>query len=945
MEDLQTHQQAHIPPLFPVTTGPTKSLLDPGVEGENVHDDRSGGSFGQDSGYTSYHSNTTPNNTFNLSSRHGASVSLATIDEANELDYSMHDTSMGPAVCSSINLTPKTAASIDMFSNIHLTTPKSSDDRPKCVKLPIAFNYDGSGGESNNRSSMLAPSTPDRLPLSRSVSIASQDTPLNTGNRSASQPIQLTPHKTKGASSLKRKHSAFREKLYSDGADPMGDENRPDNLNDSLDTGCHRLDDISPIPNVKRRKHDDRVIEDLMRSSTPKTVSSLRASDYAAHPTGKRTLRKFQSFSPSKMQARGNPHLRPFGRGELMRQNAFSSLEKTPEKKTTQRALSETTPSKEHRVLAELHPFSFPQNTRPPIDISELLDAPILEDPAKQLEHTVTTVPSLDDFSLTPSKTSLIDLAAVNSTQEGSFVSEDLVSRHAPNVSYFPTLNSILEESPIRAQLKSAKSPLIKTSPRGPKSARKPKRLGTNISIASSTTCLSSPARSLRSPSRPLSRASVSFKGRGVIDTNQSTSSTSKPYSFCHWRHMNILEQLSKRNHHALEAVLEYLEGTDLVNVVCVSRGWRAIIQNHEKSWKRLQQYLKLQEPNKENIFQRKNRFSTTQHELSLPVKQDNTGKVEVKDIDKTHTDEHAVVNSSLPERHPFKIINYSSNSHGSFMSGPELFNVSSRSSSTGLQSPPVSPSKQKFHNYQKLASHLKQSEQLRPCPRCEKPSRIIFSNPSKNKIRSSARISAGGNRLEKSYTLPDPDTGYSYQEANTHSSITATTYANNNPRKSTNVELYRNNNEYSGCFSLMTDSPNRVRKNLFNNSTVSSTKPSSATQPAAARRNSIENGIHQGTVSRMTLRSSAVKTVGSLSRSASEDLHGARDSKCDFAICSGQNCGFRFCIKCLCEYHPSTTCGDLAPNSPSKEEERERSNIACSQQSRRSLQRLCRRS
>uniref|UniRef100_A0A182INC3 IBR domain-containing protein n=1 Tax=Anopheles atroparvus TaxID=41427 RepID=A0A182INC3_ANOAO len=67
----------------------------------------------------------------------------------------------------------------------------------------------------------------------------------------------------------------------------------------------------------------------------------------------------------------------------------------------------------------------------------------------------------------------------------------------------------------------------------------------------------------------------------------------------------------------------------------------------------------------------------------------------------------------------------------------------------------------------------------------------------------------------------------------------------------------------------------------------------------------------------------------------------GVRDSKCDYAVCS--SCGFQFCIKCLCEYHPETVCPDLAPNSPSKEEDRGQPNVACSRQSRRSLQRLCR--
>uniref|UniRef100_A0A182MY21 IBR domain-containing protein n=1 Tax=Anopheles dirus TaxID=7168 RepID=A0A182MY21_9DIPT len=92
-----------------------------------------------------------------------------------------------------------------------------------------------------------------------------------------------------------------------------------------------------------------------------------------------------------------------------------------------------------------------------------------------------------------------------------------------------------------------------------------------------------------------------------------------------------------------------------------------------------------------------------------------------------------------------------------------------------------------------------------------------------------------------------------------------------------------------------------------------------------------------------MKLRSSAATKSFDLPSATGEDTIDARDSKCDYAICSGQLCGFRFCIKCLCEYHPNTVCADLAANSPTKEEERERTNVACSRQSRRSLQRLCR--
>uniref|UniRef100_A0A8W7Q1J7 F-box domain-containing protein n=1 Tax=Anopheles coluzzii TaxID=1518534 RepID=A0A8W7Q1J7_ANOCL len=872
MEEVQQQQQSALRPSFPPVAA-VKWVQDLGPSAADGLPPDGGQSFGQDSGYTSYQA-TTPNNTFNLSSRHGiSSVTLATIDEAGEHDCSMNDTGGGGSPTGAINLTPKTAASMVLLSNIHINTPKSTD-RAKRIRRPIAFDYDGSGGSCS--SSFLAPTTPERLPgLSRSVSFELPETPLRTGNRSASQPSsQLTPHKARGGS-LKRKHSTFREKLYSDGDGVAlpADENDPRDLNDSLDADCRRLEDISPILNVKRRKHQDRGIEDLMRSSTPKTASSqptfLQVGAAAGRnpPLGaKRTFRKFQSFSPSKMQ--------PNAARPLLRQNAIRALEHTPEKR------------KEQRVLAEIHPQpAVADAVLPPLDLAALLDAPILGEPSRQLEQTVTTVPSLDDFSLTPSKANLIDLELMAPAAEGPFATDDYLVRHASNFSYAPTLNSILEESPIKAAAAflPGKLPLPKTPPSVTKSGRKLKRLGTNGGSASS--CASSPARSVRSlSSRHSARASVSPKATRRLHGAQPHNcrlKTAQPYSFCGCEYINILHQLSMRNPDALETLLDYLADTDLVQVVRVSRGWKAIIQNHKKSWRRLQRFLKQQEEHKENChgsrwengsFATSLNAGSSQLGTALPELLSGTfgkdsnaggtlGTVEDAAAVPVPPPVPAADANAAPKRLPFKVCNSLDNSqasagnasfaHGSFanVSGLELSRRRSSfaaraSTSVAAQSPPVSPSMRKFVTNQKIASHLKQSEQLRPCPRCEQPSRIILSRASKSsKSRSSARFSAVGARLEKSYTLPDPET------------------AN-----------------------------------------------------ASGHRHGGSNNTHSSTI-----------------------------ETCDYAICSGAFCGFRFCIKCLCEYHPDTVCADLAANSPTKEEERGRPNMACSRQSRRSLQRLCR--
>uniref|UniRef100_A0A182WF91 F-box domain-containing protein n=1 Tax=Anopheles minimus TaxID=112268 RepID=A0A182WF91_9DIPT len=860
MEDVQ-HQQSAVRPSFPPTSkwppDSTETLSGEGTP-KYAHD---GGSFGQDSGYNSYQA-TTSYNTFNM-----ASMTYATIDEGNENDCSLNDSCSGP---SAISLTPRTAASMDLLSKIHLTTPKTAD-RSKPTRLrPIAFDFDGTGGTSVDSLSFLAPSTPERLPgASRALNAGTQDTPRRTGNRSANQPIQLTPHKAKGGThSLKRKHSSFRGKLYSDGALQLGDENRSDNLNDSFEVDCRRLEDISPILNTKRRKHHDRGIEDLMRSSTPKTASSqptfLSLHAVENRPAAKQNLRKIQSFSPSKIKSYTRP---------LLRHNPVRALERTPEK------------NKEHRVLTEIDLESSENTAIPPRNFGALLGAPILDDPVKQLEQTVTTVPSSVDFSLTPSKANLIDPELMQRSGAGeSFVAEDFVVRHAPNYSYAPTLNSILEESPVRSQIISAKQPVPKTPPSVSKSGRKLKRLGTNGTVLSAS-CTASPARYVRSLSRQSVRASQSPQVRRLHVAQNQSLKTLKTYNYCGFEYVNILHQLNKRNRDALGVLLEYLADTDLVQVVRVSRGWRSIIENHPGSWKRLQRYLKQQEQNKENARKR-------QEIGQLPPKI--TEQIEQK--------ETIVGDSNVPERKPFQLLSSGScgNVSGSQLSRSCSFNATNKSAIVNVTlSPPVSPSMRKFTINQKIASQLKPKEQLRPCPRCEHPSRIIFSRTSQS----------GSKRTNSS----------DYVQSSTETANLS--------------GVVRNNNEYSE------KSPAHVRKNLFNNST-----PSAAV--TSFNHSSEQSFLDRPEEQRMKLRSNfaAAKSVSYPSASSAiiEDRLIVRDPMCDYAICSGKLCGFKFCIKCLGAHHPNAACADLFPNSPTKVEDLGQPNVACTRQSRRSLLRLC---
>ncbi|XP_058118402.1 uncharacterized protein LOC131285326 [Anopheles ziemanni] len=967
----------------------------------NASGGEGGNSFGQDSGYTSYHS-TTPNNTFNLSTRHGASGTLATIDEANEGDCSMNDSggssALGP-IGSNI-LTPKTAASIDQISNFHLTTPESVPMRPnrRLRRGPFDFSdCTGGGAGGSSESSFLAPCTPERLPLSRSVSFESNDTPLRTGNRS-NQQLQLTPHKPKSGHSIKRKLSSNRGKLYSDGdalPEEASDENRNENeLNDSLD--CKRLD-ISPIPKVKRHKPNEH-ISHVMRSSTPKTASSkprtLSVENIDSEAPGNRDiaparklpLRKFQSFSPSKIQynrhkssfrlrqedARGSPvGNRLVGRrGDVPMMRKDLPLELTPTKRIDVHPIDGyVTPSKVQRVLVELDPQA-------PMNLAGLINGPILEDPTtqqlppadEQLEHAVITVPTCEDFSITPAKVNLNDPEQSSCDESSlSFPSDDCVARRASNFSYGPTLNSIIEEeSPTRAQDGGIGAKFPRTPPSSCKSSsgRIPKRLGTNSSSGS-----------LKSPLSKGTRVAASPEAQSKPNT--SLQPNYYPGMYCGREHLNVLKRLYEKNQDSLHILLDYLTDEDLVQVVKVSNNWKKIIRDLEppKHWQRLLKFQALQTEDKENYRARCSLPILPQVKLGVPSPGlliashrsgscDGTKAADLVNltplVERLPGAAQPQDESSVVKRQPFKICNSRDTSisigncstlYTSF--GSEGYgNVTMperrrRASATAIHSPPVSPSKIKFVANQKVASLLKPSEQIRSCPRCGKPSRVIFATSSKNgQNKTRARGAAVAARLEKSYTLPDPDINNEFTGSK-QNTLPLAGFG----------EASRNNNDYSANASghkPTNDSPDRVRKNLFKDSinggsssnssrgqlirSASVTKPTAETTPLVGTgRDNNPRKLRNGT-----------KSVDYVTVPSSVPVSGANSvdllqSKCDYAICS--SCEFHFCIKCRCQFHPDTVCLDLAPNSPSKEEERGQRNVACSRQSRRSLQRLCKRS
>ncbi|XP_062698490.1 uncharacterized protein LOC109433101 isoform X1 [Aedes albopictus] len=822
-----------------------------------------------DSGYTSYHSS------INASCSVARSV-LATIEEDNEADSSFEEARSSEDIFQfggNNVLTPTTAASIERISNFHLTTPNSTGK-------PVAVQH---------RALVRKPTFEN---------LFEQCTPKKAGFGSAGTPVRSerklelgsqTPRKNKA--SAKRKLGEFREKLYSDG--DARELAASGELNDSLEGACKKLDqeDISPIYHAKRRRNS---VIDLIRSSTPKTAS-LRSNfhveareniDWDAVQQEKamgglrksRALRKFQSFSPSKMHsykkrdALQEKSVLPNGRAPFQRQDAFRqiSIEQDFSKQSTPRKSNEISLDASFELLPEILATPTKQ-----ANMNVLLDAPILLPTNSEaalktldLEQQISQIPSFEECSYpqTPSKQTLS-------------LDDSGVIRHAPVCTELnKSIPSILgTESPSFVSL---------NIPKTPTSANKSR---TRLKRLSST----KKEKPRSKPPSPIHRAQPFIPG-------------SHRRSYENVECLNILKRLNEHDKDALGIVLDYLTDSDLVEVVAVSRGWRAIIKHHQPSFKRLRAHLAREAECKENL----DRTVSSSREFSLLGK---TGASLISssssfgDLGKEISGTSVVVS-----RQPFSLCNSIDGNH-STAAAAEL-----RRSGSVQKSPPVSPSKRKFRENQKIASHLKKSERLKPCPRCEKPSRVVLNKSSiklaisTGSLDSSTVRTVANGKLDRSYTLPE-SLGSSASSMIAAAALDCTSTTISSPQSPTN--------------------PDRIRRNLFATSLLPRSQSVDAQTPGMTRsprrRNSTDMpGSGSGSLLERKLTTKNGKTKS------------AEAIQCDYAVCSGKNCGFMFCIKCLCEYHPNSVCKDLAPNSPSKEDEPAH-NVACSKQSRRSLMRL----
>ncbi|XP_055533866.1 uncharacterized protein LOC129723578 [Wyeomyia smithii] len=838
-----------------------KPLKDEVMQDAGVHD---GSGHSVDSGYNSYQS-------FNASSSVARSV-LATIEEDNEADTSLDElrSSETPLSQNSI-LTPTTAASIEQISNFHLTTPNSAMKKPLEKRIVLA--------RKPTCQNLFVQRTPDKTNDENNF-YDQKGTPVRSGRKSTLG--SFTPRKNKA--SAKRKLSTFREKLYSDG-DNTENLRSQIHSNDSLNADCKQLEqeDISPIFHSKRRRNS--VIDDLIRSSTPKTASFEQRSfnvetreniDHNALPQRKvdgymrkpLTLRRFQSFSPSKMHSyrgRGSilqeQSMNTNHRAPLQRQNALEVMSPRNTVRpstitTTQKASVKSTDKAKSTKTVDIVPAKTES-------ISALLDAPLLPlqsssvDNLKEadLDREITQLPSFDDFSLTPCKANITAAACP----------QDSILREAPVRKPACMITSILDND--SAFIDSLSIPITPTS------------------IGKSTKLKRLSSRSLSSTKKGKSRSKPSspkLRSQPVIPGTYRR-------SYVGVERLNILKRLNEQDKDALGILLDYLADSDLVQVVAVSRGWRSIIESHRRVSRRLHDFLARESHYKENL-DRTGLAEVAAADCSFLL----LGKSVSSDGAKELKDSVAAT-AQVIHRQPFSLCNSIDGNSSA---------LEQRRASSVQKSPPVSPSKRKFRENQKIASHLKKSERLKTCPRCEKPSRVVLCRtrlaPGVGNLSPGSVVKV----LEKSYTLPDTSSSNNASAASIVSPVS--------PNKS-----------------------DRIRRNLFSTSLL----------PRACSAEARSTPVFRGNATR---RRSSADGSANLSASLMErkmlrnGSHQKRDdgSQCDYAVCSGKSCGFVFCIKCLCEYHPDSVCKDLAPNSPSKEDEPAH-NVACSKQSRRSLLRL----
>lgn len=199
-------------------------------------------------------------------------------------------------------------------------------------------------------------------------------------------------------------------------------------------------------------------------------------------------------------------------------------------------------------------------------------------------------------------------------------------------------------------------------------------------------------------------------------------------------------------------------------------------------------------------------------------------------------------------------------------------------------------------------------------CPHCGRPSPIITQKGRDHVVRIGRSTRSSAKKAELRKTVSDTSAG---QQRHDDTFIF--------PLDSSSTDSSGNSGNASGS-----GSERKIRRTLFPSTTCRKTE----------KRSSID------TSSLCSSNRSSLLSVYSYSIDGSPQMTMPLDGSYveEYGLCSGRSCGFKFCVKCLAEFHPGTMCrNSMELYSPGREEDsiQNRSNKIGSKQSRRTLRRL----
>lgn len=346
---------------------------------------------------------------------------------------------------------------------------------------------------------------------------------------------------------------------------------------------------------------------------------------------------------------------------------------------------------------------------------------------------------------------------------------------------------------------------------------------------------------------KPQEQTDLETSGNSTNTTN--SSACSRKIFFNGRSKVNVLGKLFDQNNLALPEILKYMSDVDLLSLSHVSKDYKNMIASFKPLEAKRQNYLKTQRQNLENKLPGSN--ASVSSKLNT-------------------TKNHKRAFGDLNANHSMQL-----------RSKP--------------QSPPVSPSRKRFVENQKVRRLVLHSSEmligsflqvaqthqgtLKKCPKCCRPAKVkttsLRTSPRKKKKKNMSilKISTSGRVQKRSKTF---------------------------------------------LLSPSIDSSSVLSDDLY------------VTFPMLEEHSDSPSSTSCGSLGSQT----SDESCGSGSETPKEA------ENYEYAECSGIACKFKFCVKCNCRYHPRLQCKDFSPVSPPRGQ-MNKSAVACSRASVKSLKRL----